>query len=90
MTLLHLQRASPNNVSLTQEMSQLYDKVFYHASDISRRNGVMTVTVPLGSMVKLNDKVPVEGLSTVNELRQSNKPGILFSGVGAISIQTAE
>ncbi len=50
----------------------------------------MAVTVPLGSMVRLNDKVPVDGLSTVNELRQSNKPGILFSGVGAISIQTAE
>lgn len=91
MTLLHLQRASPNNVSLTQEVNQLYDKVFYLASRILRwDDGTMAVTVPLGSMVRLNDKVPVDGLSTVNELRQSNKPGILFSGVGAISIQTAE
>ena len=50
----------------------------------------MTVRVPLGSMVRLNDKVPVDGLATVNELRQSNKAGVLFSGVGAISVQTAE
>ena len=91
MTLPHLQRASLGNVNLTQEASELYDKVFYLASDISRwDDGMMTVTVPLGSMVRLNDKISVDGLATVNELRQSKNPGILFSGVGAISIQTAE
>jgi hypothetical protein len=83
MTLLRLlQSSTTNNLSLTQEVSSLYDKIFYLASDISKQtDGTMTIVVPLGSMVRLNDKIPIEGLATVPDLRNSKNSGILFSGV---------
>ncbi len=48
----------------------------------------MIITVWWNSMVRLNDTITARWLPTVAELRNSTKPGILFSWVGALQIET--
>lgn len=89
MQLFQLLACSVDVNSLIQESSQLHDKVFYVADSLESDNkGNLTVTVWPNGFVRLNDKIPVNGLPTINELRKSEKPGILFSGVAAVSIET--
>ncbi len=89
--LLSLLRGGNNN-SLSQETWPLYDKIFYVADSIQSAQWDMPMTIHIGSQpfVRLNEKVKVNWIPTVADLRDRISDGILFSGVGALHIQTKE
>lgn len=87
--LLNILSQSPDSSSLAQEVSTLYDKIFYVADSIeSDEQGNLVVRVWSNGFVRLNDKIQLPGLPMVNELRSRSKEGVLFSWVGAIQIDT--
>lgn len=77
--------------SLEQKNQPFYDKIFYLAKDISwAQEDGYNIDIPHNSFVRLNDKIPVTELPTVNELRSGKEKWVLFSGVAAIQLQTSD
>ena len=89
--LLNLIRGG-NNDSLAQEIWPLYDKIFYIANriDTAHWDSPMTVYIGPQSFVRLNEKVKVDWIPTVADLRNGISDSVLFSGIGALQIQTKE
>ncbi len=90
--LLDMLRTQSESASFTQETGPLYDEIFYVADSIEGSNWdwPIAINVWAQSFVRLNDKINVPWLPTVTELRNKTQEGILFSGVGAIQIQTKD
>lgn len=89
LKLLHSQKEAN---SLAQETEPLYDKVFYVANAIENWSWdqPMSIHIWSSSFVRLNDKIDVQNIPTVAELRNKSCEGILFSWVGALKIQTKD
>lgn len=82
-----------NRESTVQELGSFYDKIFFRAENVSRDDdGSYVLDVNAASdagFVRLNEKIEAP-IDTVGALRSKEAPGILFSGIGALEIQTKD
>ncbi len=79
--------------STVQELGSFYDKIFFRAESAERHeDGNYTLNINAASnagFVRLNEKIEAP-VDTVGALRSKEAPGVLFSGIGALEIQTKD